>query len=102
MFPGHRSNTALIFIITPEEHRVYPLNPSQKIDLSDIYEEFEVLTEKILSPAWPVVPPKAIIPGLKTNMEGAFVCGDFYHFATHDTSVATAEMVAEMITGGEI
>lgn len=96
--PGHRSNVALIFATDTTEHKIYPLDLSKGIDLSDIYEKFEILDEKDLAPAWPIVPPKAQIPGLRTKVKGAFLCGDFYHFTSHDTSVATAEMVAAMIT----
>lgn len=98
LFPGHKSNLSMMLTMFPEEHRLFPLDPGKEVDLSSIYKEFRILDEVELIPAWPIIPHKAKVPELKSNIEGVFLCGDFYHFASHDTSVGTAEMVAELIS----
>ncbi len=97
VFPGHESNICTINAIESYEHRLYSLKPEEEVSLDTLYDNYKILSEKELDPAWHIVPPKGKIPNLKTDMEGVYLCGDFYHFAGHDVSAATAEMVADMI-----
>ncbi|MDO8524173.1 MAG: FAD-dependent oxidoreductase [bacterium] len=98
--PGNPFNVCLLVSLNPKEHRVYPLDIEKEVRLDKIYNNHRVLGENELISAWPIVPPKGRIPGIKTNIKGVYICGDFYHFPSHDTSVATAEMVVEEIIKG--
>jgi len=96
-FPQNPANLALLIATIPEEHRFYLLDDSREARLDFLYRDWKVLDERIIESAWPIIPPGGRVPQLKSSIEGVYLCGDFYYFPCHDTSVATAEMVAEMI-----
>lgn len=94
---GNKANILFYSGIIPEEHHIYPFDSKKKVDLESIYEEYEILGEKDLKPALLFLPPGAVVPELKTEIEGVYLCGDFYFYPSMETAVTTAEMVAEMI-----
>ncbi|MDO8436484.1 MAG: FAD-dependent oxidoreductase [bacterium] len=97
--PGDSSNLAVAWTTVPEEHRLYPDDINKKIDLNIFYQEYEILDEQIMDPAGCIAPPGAKIPELETEIEGVYICGDFYGYAGHiENAVASGEVVAEIIS----
>lgn len=99
--PGNPYNIRAWFNVVSYQQYLYPIDEKKAIDYSALYESYKIIGEKELAPATPVVPPKAHIPELKTYIEGAYLCGDFYYYPWLETAVTTAEIVAEMIIKNE-
>ncbi|MFH1522911.1 MAG: FAD-dependent oxidoreductase [Patescibacteria group bacterium] len=91
------SNIGLLSTTLPYEHILIPFNPKKEVDFKRIYKKHHVIGEKIIKYGWPVRPPKAKVPDLKTNVDGAYICGNYYYFPLIETSIVTAQEVAKMI-----
>ncbi len=95
--PQNSFNLRGLFNIMLYEQLVFPIDEKKEVDLSPLYESYKIVGEKKLGPALPVVPPAPQIPGLKTKIEGVYLCGDFYFYPWSETSISTAEVVADLI-----
>ena len=95
--PGNPANLLALFNVVAETQLVYPVDQTQKIDLEFFYNNYSIVSEYNLNPSTLVIKPGAKISGPTTSVEGAFICGDFYYYPFLETSVATAEMVADLI-----
>ncbi len=91
------ANLRFLFVAFPHEHQLYPMDIKKPINFDVLYDDYEILSEREIEAAYPLLAPGGKAPELATNIEGAFLCGDFYYYPTLDTSVRTAEKVAEMI-----
>src|SRR3989339_843780 len=93
------SNISMFATTMSHEHIIVAFDLEKEIRFKTLYKknEYEVISEKIIDRAWPVRPPKARVPELKTNVPGAYLCGDFYYYTLIETSIATANMVSKMI-----
>jgi hypothetical protein len=90
-----------IFSTTLEyEHIIIPFDSEKDVDFNVLYKNnsCRVLKKQYLKYGWPVRGPKARVPELVTNIKGAYLCGDFYYYGLMETSVCTAQKVAELIT----
>jgi hypothetical protein len=95
--PGNPANLCVWLNVLPYEQYIYPIDIEKEVDMKSLYEEYEITGEKKLEVSLPVIPPSPRVPELKTKIEGVYLCGDFYYYP-FDTSVVTAEIVAEMIS----
>ncbi len=92
------SNMDIISTGLPFEHLVIPFDPGKEIDFDVWYNSYSVIDEKIVPNGMSVRPPKARMPELTTNIKGAYLCGDFYHYPMIEASVNSANQVVEMIS----
>ncbi len=97
-FPKNPANLRAVFNVLPYAHLVYPADQEKPIDLDKLYSEHKITHEKELTPAMPIIGPKAKVPQLTTTVDGAYLCGDFHYYPWLETSVTTAELVANLIT----
>ena len=95
--PQNEANIRMFFVAFSYEHQVYPMDKRKPIKFDILYDDYKVFREKELEAAFPILVPKGKAPDLKTNVEGVFLCGDFYYYPTLDTAVRTAERVADLI-----
>jgi hypothetical protein len=91
-------NIRLLFQAYPHEHQIYPLDPNQEMDLTPLYENFEITGKRKMEAAYPILIPKGEVPELKTNIDGVYLCGDFCYYPSLEAAVVSAEIVAEMIS----
>lgn len=97
-FPGNPANLRALFNVISYNQMVYPWDIEKPVNLEALYTKYSLTSETEIDPAMPIVPPAAKIPELKTEIEGAFLCGDFYWYPWLETAIVTAEKVTEMIT----
>jgi thioredoxin reductase len=87
------------------EHVVIPYDPEKEVDFSILYkhDSCEIIKKQYLGLGWPVRGPNARVPELATNVDGVYLCGDFYYYTLMEVPIRTAQKVAEMIneTTGE-
>lgn len=95
------ANLRCLFVAYPNEHQIYPMDIAKPVDFSVLYDDYKVLSEKEVEMPFPILAPGGKAPEVQTRIDGAFVCGDFYYYPTIDTSIRTAEKVAEMIIKGK-
>jgi len=95
--PQNPFNLRGLFNVMLYEQLVFPIDEKKEVNLSPLYENYKIVGEKKLRPALPVVPPAPRIPDLKTKIEGVYLCGDFYFYPWSETSISTAEIVADLI-----
>ncbi len=93
-----QTNLSIMATNLPDEHLLIPLNQEKEVDLNFFYNNYQKIGEKKFVAGWPVRPPKAKVPSLKTNIEGAYLCGDFYRYPFIEAPITTAQMVAKMIS----
>ncbi len=96
--PGNPVNLRALFNVVPYSQLVYPMDESKEVDLEKLYDEYKIIGEEEIKPAMPIIGPNAKVPGLTTEMKGVYLCGDFYYYSSLETSVATAEKVADLIS----
>lgn len=95
---GDKKNPAQIAIgynIVPTYQTFVCLEGIQP-DFSFLYHEWKIISKKTI-PALPIIGPKSKVPSLKTEIKGAFLCGDFYYHTFLETAVTTAEMTARLL-----
>lgn len=92
-----QSNIMACSSAVPYEHILLPFDPEKEVNFSVLYDEYKILGEKELIACYPVIPPKAKVPELKTETEGVYLCGDFYYYSCLEAAVLSGEMVAELI-----
>lgn len=95
-FPENPHNIRLFLALNSAEHYLFPWSEKEEVNFDLFYENWMIISEKNLSPVMPIIPPNPVIPELKTEIEGAYICGDFYYYP-FDTPVQTAKQVAKMI-----
>jgi len=91
------ANLRFLFVAFPHEHQLYPMDIDKPINYDVLYDEYEITGEREVEAAYPLLKPGGQPPEPITNIKGAFVCGDFYHYPLLDTSVRTGEKVARLI-----
>lgn len=97
--PGDPSNLRIAWTTVAEEHRVYPFDINKEIDLSALYERYEIVDEEPMAPAGCIAPAGARIPDLRTEIKDVYLCGDFYSYAGHtENAIASGEVVAGMLS----
>jgi len=94
----NEANIRLLFQAYPSEHQIYPVDLKKEIDPSALYEDWEIIEKRKLEAAYPILVPKGEVPSLKNEIEGVYLCGDFYYYPSLETAIASAEMVAGMIS----
>lgn len=97
--PADVANIRLLFVASPDEHQVYPILNDKPIDFSALYEEYEILGERHMEAAFPILKPNGQAPDIKTNIDGAYLCGDYMYYPTLDCAIKTAENAARLIVG---
>ncbi|MCD6270891.1 FAD-dependent oxidoreductase [bacterium] len=96
--PGNPANLRALFNVVPYSQLVYPMDETKEVDLERLYEEYKIVDEEEIKPALPIIGPNTKVPELTTKMKGVYLCGDFYYYPWLETSVATAEKVADLIS----
>ena len=91
------ANLRFLFVAFPHEHQLYPMDIDKPINYDVLYDEYRVTGEREVEAAYALLKPGGFPPEPATNIEGAFVCGDFYHYPLLDTSVRTGEKAARLI-----
>jgi hypothetical protein len=94
-----KSNIEYFIASLPYEHLCIPFDLEKEVIFDTVYKDnkHEILREKTIKFGWPVHGPNAKIPGLKTNIYGTYLCGDFYHYCFLEGSIASAEILADFI-----
>ncbi|HIE33952.1 MAG TPA: FAD-dependent oxidoreductase [Candidatus Altiarchaeales archaeon] len=98
--PDHESNFRSLYTVVQGEYYVHPVKPERDVtNLNGLFKKGELKTIDIeeVPIALPRILPCSRIPSLEYNPDGIYICGDFYHYPSVDTSAATGFMVANEI-----
>ncbi len=95
--PGNSANLRAIFNVFPYMQMIYPRDNNQPVNLNAFYNNYKIIDEEEMSPAFSVFPPNCRIPEINTSLEGIYLCGDFYRYPTLESAVVSGEEAAKHI-----
>ncbi|MFW6283161.1 MAG: FAD-dependent oxidoreductase [Minisyncoccales bacterium] len=95
--PGNKANLRFLFSGPYGTHYVYPMKNDKPVDFDAFYKNYEITTEEIIENPFVVIKAGTDLSKIKTNIENAYICGDYYYYPLIETSISTAQKAVEMI-----
>ncbi len=95
-FPNNEANLRVLYLGEYEQHFLYPFYGEQPVDFSMIYNDYRVEREEWVREAFPSFSPGAKVPGVKTSIDGLYLCGDFFYYPSVETSIHAGEEAARI------
>jgi protoporphyrinogen oxidase len=95
--PGNQANLRFLFAGPYNTHYIYPSDNEKLVDMDTFYEEYNIVREEIIENPFVILAPGARLSGIKSNIEGAYLCGDYYYYPLIETSISTAKKAVEEI-----
>ncbi len=98
--PDYEINFRVLYTVLKGEQYIFPINPESDVaDISPLFKDskYRVLGAENVPTAMPRIMPNAEIPSLEYEIDGIFLCGDFYYYSNIETAAKTGLMVADKI-----
>ncbi len=95
--PGNKTNLRFLFAGPYGTHYIYPFKNDEPVDMDVFYKDYRITDEKMIENPMPIMAPDTELPRVETNIDGAYLCGDYYYYPLIETSIATAREAIEKV-----
>ncbi len=95
--PNNPANLRALFNVSSYIQVIHPENENKSVDLDKFYNRYKILEEKEISPAFAIMGPGCRIPEIKSSVNNAYLCGDFYYYPTLEAAVFSGEKAAKYV-----
>lgn len=96
--PGNEANLRFLFVGPHGIHYIYPLDNENPVKTENFYKECNIIREQMIESPFAILAPGTKLTETKTNIEGAYLCGDYYYYPLIETSIATAQKAIKEIS----